>query len=61
MALEQEIDGSGEAESGKEEEQNQVHRSAAYGLEPGEKRRPVRGREKRSERIRPREIHPDCK
>jgi hypothetical protein len=29
MALEQEVDGSGQAKSGKQEKQNQVHRSLA--------------------------------
>jgi hypothetical protein len=35
MALEQEIDGSGEAQSGKDTKQNQVHSSAASGTGAG--------------------------
>jgi hypothetical protein len=31
MALEQEVDGPGQAESGKEKKQNKVHRFLAYG------------------------------
>jgi hypothetical protein len=34
MALEQEVDGPGQAESGKQEEQDQVHRSLVQWLEP---------------------------
>jgi hypothetical protein len=41
MSLQQEVDGSGKAESGKKKKQDQVHRSAAYGLKPAQDNRRV--------------------
>jgi hypothetical protein len=44
MALEQEVDGSSQAESGKDDKQDQVHRVPEKGPEPGKQSRPVRRR-----------------
>jgi hypothetical protein len=44
MALEQEIDGSSQAESGKQEKQNQVHRALWIKQKPAKKRQLVRGK-----------------
>jgi hypothetical protein len=48
MALEQEVDRSCQAESGKHDKQDQVHRFLAFGLEAAEKNRPVKRKELRS-------------
>jgi hypothetical protein len=45
MALEQEVDGSGQAESGKEKKQDQVHRSLKSQTWAGKKGRPVKGKD----------------
>ncbi len=66
MALEQQIDGPGQAESGKKEKQNQVHRSLAYRvLEKGQAEKTGRLGGRTSGKRRQAKLHceilPDCK